>query len=177
MNLIQADFVKNLDKQFQASRKEQSLVGGSSSTLAAKDGQSRAVTGTRASSPDSALAAVGRSLPYDANHQPSLSLGCAWRRPRKPDKSCVPCCVSSQHEERQHHREAATVHNLMLLQTLAVLELAFCHSLFSAQASCLLQSLQHVQQVIAPMSHQALHMSSSGAQQETQPRPPAAAVL
>ncbi|KAL0040404.1 hypothetical protein WJX77_006208 [Trebouxia sp. C0004] len=54
-----ADFVKNLDKQFQASRKEQSFVGGSSSSFAAKDGQSRAVTGTRASSPDSAQAAQG----------------------------------------------------------------------------------------------------------------------
>ena len=75
MSLIQADFVKNLDKQFQASRKEQNLVRGSSSSLAAKDGQSRAVTGTRASSPDSAVAAVGRSLPYDGNHQQSLSLG------------------------------------------------------------------------------------------------------
>jgi len=76
-NLIQADFVKNLDKQFQASRKEQGLVRGSSSSLAGKDGQSRAVTGTRASSPDSALAAVGRSLPCNANHQQSLGLDCA----------------------------------------------------------------------------------------------------
>lgn len=67
--LIQADFVKNLDKQFQASRKEQSLVGDNSSSFAAKDGQSRAVTGTRASSPESALAAVGQSLPCDAHHQ------------------------------------------------------------------------------------------------------------
>ena len=76
-NLTQADFVKNLEKQFQASRKEQSLVGGSSSSLAAKDGQSRAVAGTRASSLDSALAAVGRSLPCNANHQQSLGLDCA----------------------------------------------------------------------------------------------------
>ncbi len=68
--------------------------------------------------------------------------------------TCVPCCMSSQHDERQHCREAATVQNSMLLKTLAVLALAFCHSPFSAQASCLLQSLQHVQQVIAPMSHQ-----------------------
>ena len=62
--------------------------------------------------------------------------------------------MSSQHDERQHHHEAAAVHNSMLLQTIAVLALAFRHSPFSAQASCLLYSLQHVQQVIAPMSHQ-----------------------
>ena len=67
--------------------------------------------------------------------------------------TCVQCCMSSQHDERQHHREAATVHNSMLLQMFAVLELPFCHSHFSAQASCLLQSVQHIQQVIAPMSH------------------------
>lgn len=50
--------------------------------------------------------------------------------PSKPDKSCVPCCVSSQHDERQYHREAAAAHNLMLLQMLAVLEVAFLPFLF-----------------------------------------------
>ena len=55
---VQADFVKNLDKQFQASKNEPSLLRGRSGSFVAKDGQARATSGTRASSSDSAAAAV-----------------------------------------------------------------------------------------------------------------------
>ena len=59
----QADFVRNLDKQFQASRNnEQGLARGLSGHFAAKDAQTRAATGARASTSDSPVASVSTSL-------------------------------------------------------------------------------------------------------------------